>query len=262
MTIDMDLNNPKDQDDRSLNGKDPFAGLTVGTAGAVDQSLPRMLYEQLRANILVGKLRAGQVLRQEELAQRFNVSRVPLREALSQLEADGLIEYRPRRGYAVAALDPEEIVELFELRAVIEEHAGRVAAQSRTQENVAEVERIVDAMDALDVHAPDFSSKWTLLNYELHQRIISSSRRKRLTKIAAALRSTTEPYVAMEIDLTGDAMDAGRQHREMLEAFRAGDTNGLAELSRAHVESTARRLLKGLRSRTLSSNTTASTDKD
>ena len=236
------------------NGKgDIFAGLGVGDTDLGDQSLPRMLYEKLRGHILVGTLRAGQVLRQEELAQRFNVSRVPLREALSQLEADGLIEARPRRGFAVASLDPDEIVELFELRTVIEEHAGRIAAQSRTPQDVEDVERIVDAMDGLDLHAADFRNKWTLLNYEFHNRIIASSRRKRLTKIAATLRSTTEPYVAMEIDLTGDATDAGREHREMLEAFRAGDTNGLGELSRAHVEGTARRLLKGLRVRTLSS---------
>ncbi len=226
-----------------------LANLSFDSAPVADASLPRMLYEKLRANILVGVLKSGQVLRQEELARRFNVSRVPLREALSQLEADGLIEARPRRGYAVTSLDPEEIVELFELRMVIEEHAGKVAAQSRTAQDIADVEKIVETMDALDPQAPGFSRQWTLLNYEFHNRIIASSRRKRLTRIAGTLRSTTEPYVGMEIDLTGDAEDAGREHREMLEALRAGDSRGLAELSRQHVEGTAQRLLKGLRTR-------------
>lgn len=228
-----------------------FSDLFVGDEPVADSSLPRMLYERLRANILVGALKSGQVLRQEELARHFKVSRVPLREALSQLEADGLIEARPRRGYAVTSLDPEEIVELFELRMVIEEHAGKVAAQSRTAQDIADVEKIVKAMEALSPDEPGFSRQWTLLNYEFHNRIIASSRRKRLTRIAGTLRSTTEPYVGMEIDLTGDAEDAGREHREMLEALRAGDASGLAELSRLHVEGTARRLLKGLRTRSL-----------
>jgi len=211
-----------------------------------------MLYEQLRSYLLVGELKSGQVLRQEELARRFNVSRVPLREALSQLEADGLIEARPRRGYAVTALDSEEIVELFELRMVIEEHAGRIAARSRTPQDIEAVELLVASMEALDPRGPEFSRQWTLLNYEFHHRIIASTRRRRLTRIAGTLRSTTEPYVGMEIDLTGDAEDAAREHRELLAALRAGDADGLAELSRLHVEGTARRLLKGLRSQSQS----------
>jgi len=217
-----------------------------GVSGAA--SLPHMLYEQLRSYLLVGELKSGQVLRQEELARRFNVSRVPLREALSQLEADGLIEARPRRGYAVTALDSEEIVELFELRMVIEEHAGRIAARSRTPQDIKEVELVLASMEALDPHEPGFSRQWTLLNYAFHHRIIASTRRRRLTRIAGTLRSTTEPYVGMEIDLTGDAEDASREHRELLAALRAGDADGLAELSRLHVEGTARRLMKGLRS--------------
>ncbi len=219
-----------------------------GTPNAAS-SLPRMLYEQLRGSILVGALQAGQVLRQEELARRFKVSRVPLREALSQLEADGLIESRPRRGYAVTALDPAEIVEVFDLRMLIEEHAGRVAAHSRTPADIADVERLIVAMEQLDPRASDYRSRWTLLNYEFHLRIIESTRRKRLSRIAGTLRSTVEPYVSVEIDLTGNAEAAAREHREMLEALRAGDADGLAELSRQHVESTAKRLLKGLRAK-------------
>lgn len=213
-----------------------------------------MLYERLRGSILVGTLQAGQVLRQEELARSFNVSRVPLREALSQLEADGLIESRPRRGYAVTALDQAEIVEVFDLRMLIEEHAGRIAALSRTPADVVEVEKLVVVMEQLDPKAPDYRSRWTLLNYEFHLRIIECTRRKRLSRIAGTLRSTVEPYVSVEIDLTGNAEAAAREHREMLEALRAGDAAGLAELSRQHVESTARRLLKGLRSKAAAEN--------
>lgn len=225
------------------------AGLAADGTPVGDSSLPRLLYEQLRGHILVGTLKAGQVLRQEELARSFNVSRVPLREALSQLEADGLIESRPRRGYAVTSLDTDEIVEVFDLRMLVEEHAGRIAAHSRTPADIAEVERLVAEMEQLDPGASDHRNRWTLLNYEFHLRIIESTRRKRLSRIAGTLRSTVEPYVSVELDLTGNAEAALREHREMLEALRAGDADGLAELSRQHVGSTARRLLKGLRAK-------------
>ena len=227
-----------------MNAEAAALGIDVPSLG--DSSLPRQLYEQLRGHILVGTLKAGQVLRQEELARRFNVSRVPLREALSQLEADGLIESRPRRGYAVSSLHTDEIVEVFDLRMLVEEHAGRIAAHSRTPADLAEVERLVLAMERLDPGAADYRHRWTLLNYEFHLRIVESTRRKRLSRIAGTLRSTVEPYVSVELDLTGNAETALREHREMLAALRAGDATGLAELSREHVESTARRLLKGL----------------
>lgn len=211
--------------------------------------LPQLLYDHLRGRILNGVLGVGQVLRQEELAQQFNVSRVPLREALSRLEADGLIEARPRRGFAVSALDPQEIVEVFELRAVVEEHAAAVAAQKRTREDVAAVEALLEEMERLDSKSARYHERWAMLNYEFHSRMIASSKRRRLARIVGNLRGAVEPYVRMELKMTGDVVEAGREHREILEAFRAGDSRGLAELSRAHVEGTARRLLKGLRQR-------------
>lgn len=212
-------------------------------------SLPDAIYDRLKGDILVGALEVGQVLRQEEIARQFNVSRVPLREAFNRLEADGLLEARPRKGFAVATLDPKEILEVFELRMVIEEHAGRVAAQSRTEQDVREVEELVEAMEALDKSARDFTSRWTLLNYDFHARIVASSGRRRLARIAGNLRSAVQPYVRVELDITGDVEEAGQEHREMLEAFRAGDGNTLARLSRLHVEHTSDRLLAGLRSR-------------
>jgi DNA-binding GntR family transcriptional regulator len=212
-------------------------------------SLPAQLEKQLRRDILGGALKAGQVLRQEELAQRFNVSRVPLREALSRLEADGLIDLRPRKGYAVAQLDPQEIVEIFDIRQVLEEHAGRVAALTRTQADVDELEQLIHSMEALDPKNKEQRDQWALANYDFHLRLIASGRRKRLTRIAFNLRDVVEPYVNMEVAVTGDVLQATREHREMLEAFRAGDAAGLAALCRSHVAGTAERLLAGIRHR-------------
>ncbi|MET3304462.1 GntR family transcriptional regulator [Bradyrhizobium diazoefficiens] len=105
------------------------------------EPLPNLIYERLRIDILEGVLRPGQLLRQEELSKRFDVSRVPLREAMTRLVADGLIVLRPRRGYAVSSLRRSEILEIFELRAVVEEHAGMLAARARTRDDIQRVEQ-------------------------------------------------------------------------------------------------------------------------
>jgi DNA-binding GntR family transcriptional regulator len=238
---------------RSARTPDTLVGsaTTLGNAS----SLPQLIYDRMKGDILTGALEVGQVLRQEEIARQFNVSRVPLREAFSRLEADGLLEARPRRGFAVATLDPKEILEVFELRSVIEEHAGRVAAQARTEQDVLDAEDLIRTMEALDRSDPDFVSRWMLLNYEFHSRIIASSGRRRLARIAGNLRGAVEPYVRVELFITGDVDEAAREHRELLEAFRAGDGNALGRLSREHVDHTAGRLLAGLRARAVDAST-------
>jgi len=209
--------------------------------------LPEIIYKQLRVNILDGTLKPGAVLRQEEIARLFNVSRVPVREAMGRLETDGLIVLRPRRGYAVTELQQDEIVEIFELRMVIEEHAATIAARARTQDDIDAVERLLLQMEALAARSTDYDNQWASLNRDFHSRLVHASRRKRLANIADTLRDTVEAYVRMEMRLTGDVSQALREHREIFEAFKAGDAHGLAMLSRSHVEETARRLLSGLR---------------
>ena len=210
-------------------------------------SLPELVYRKLRSGILDGSLRPGIPLRQEEIARQFKVSRVPVREAMSRLETDGLLVLRPRRGYAVTQLDQEEIVEIFELRMVIEEHAGAVAARARTRQDISDVEQLVLRMERLAQTSKDYGSQWSQLNREFHARIIGSSHRKRLTATAETLRDAVEAYVRMEMRLTGSVDDALREHREIFQAFKTGDADALSRLSRQHVESTARRLMDGLR---------------
>lgn len=213
--------------------------------------LPSMIYRQLHADIVSGQLPSGRVLRQEELARRFNVSRVPLREALTRLEAEGLIQQRPRRGYAVAELDASAIVEVFELRMVIEQHAGAVAARARSQADIAAVGELLERMRRLDPSCAGYAQQWTTLNYQFHQRIIASSRRRTLVRVASNLRDSVEPYVNIEVAMTRSFESSELEHQEIFEAFKAGDADGLAELSRRHVESTSRRLLQVLRERAL-----------
>lgn len=212
-------------------------------------SLPDLVYQSLRAQILRGALKPGQRLRQEELSRELAVSRVPLREAMTRLAADGLVELNPRRGYAVKSLRPSEIVEIFELRAVVEEHAGFRAAYARTSEDVADAERLLKASEAIDLRSEKSIDSWSQLNYQFHARIIASAGREHLARFAGLLRDTVEPYIRVEVSMTGDVEEAQLDHRQLFTAYRDGDAPELARLSREHVEHTAQRLLRGLRER-------------
>lgn len=211
--------------------------------------LSEVLHQRVRLDILNGVLKRGQVLRQEELARRFNVSRVPLREAMSRLEAEGLIVLRPRRGYAVMSLDEADIIEIFDIRAVLEEHAGHVAALARTPEDVDDVAKLLQRMETLDLHAPDQFAEWFRCNREFHARIIRSSRRNRVAQLARSLLDAVEPYIrtAAQHRIKGHARDADSEHRELFNAFRAGDAQGLAQICRRHVENSAQRVLRRMR---------------
>jgi DNA-binding GntR family transcriptional regulator len=211
--------------------------------------LPDVVYQSLRAQIISGTLKPGQRLRQEELSRELDVSRVPLREAMTRLAADGLIVLSPRRGYAVTSLQSNEILEIFELRAVVEEHAAYRAAYARTKEDIAEVERILKASEAIDLQSGRNIESWLQLNYEFHARIIGASGRNHLARFAGLLRDTVEPYIRVEVNMTGDVEEAQHDHRQLFAAFRDGDARELARLSRLHVEGTAQRLLDGLRER-------------
>ena len=207
------------------------------------RSLPEIVYAWLRERILNGSLAPGSELRQEQLARQFAVSRVPVREAMSRLQAEGLIVLRPRRGFAVTSLELSEIVEIFELRMVLEEHALTVATRARRTADIAEVEAILARMEALDRSGADYLLEWGSLNRQFHARLIAAAGRQRLSEVALGLRDAVEPYIRLESHFTGDFGEAETEHRAIFEAFRAGDPEQAGRLSGAHCASTLRRLV-------------------
>ncbi len=209
-------------------------------------SLPEIVYERLRRGILTGEYPPGHALRQDELAAKLGTSRVPLREAMRRLETEGLLILRPRRGYAVISLEEDEIREIFELRAEIEEYAGKIAAVTRTPSDIALVETALGAMEDISVSTPRKLDKWLDANTEFHERLFGSAQRKHLLRITQLLRDLVEPYIRVEVGLTKDVAQAQSEHRAMVTALRKGDATRLGQLCRQHCEHTARRLINAL----------------
>lgn len=209
--------------------------------------LSEAIYLAIRERIFNGSTPPGTELRQELLAQQLGVSRVPLREAMSRLQAEGLIVLRPRRGFAVTSLDLSEIVEIFELRMVLEEHAIGVATRSRTQADLTDVEELLRRMTEMDKSAPNYLGRWLDVNREFHHRLVASARRPRVSSLITNLRDTIEPYIRIESHLMGEVDDAGNEHQAIVEAFRARAADKAGALIRDHVAGAMNRLIDSVR---------------
>ncbi|WP_158240689.1 GntR family transcriptional regulator [Telmatospirillum siberiense] len=224
----------------------------VNVLQAEFRALPDVLYQSLRESILNGSLPPGSELRQELIAKQFGVSRVPVREALSRLQAEGLIILRPRRGFAVTSLDLAEIIEVFELRMVLEQHALETATRLRTESDVLAVEALLTAMESLDPQAEGYLPAWLDVNREFHNRLIASARRQRLSTLTINLRDTIEPYVRIESYFTGQVDDAAAEHRALFAAFKDRDATRAGEISRDHCLGSMNRLVDSIRRHGLS----------
>ena len=211
---------------------------------ASPSSLPDTIYAALREAVLAGVYRPGEALRQEALARQFDASRVPVREALKRLEAEGLVMLRPRRGFVVTTLDIDEIEEVFQLRMMLEEHAAFLATLVRTANDIAEVEHLLHALDDTPVDTSEGIARWSSLNRQLHSRLIVSSRRKHVSSITNMLRDRVETYVRVEVSMTGDLDNAQAEHHAIFEAFKGGDAAAAGRLCREHCRHTAERLVE------------------
>lgn len=201
-----------------------------------------MVADVLREAILRGILVAGQQLRQDEIARELGVSHIPVREALRQLEAEGLVRLRPYRGFEVSELSPEEVEELYEIRIPLECQALRLALPHLTDEDLARAERILDAIDA-----EGDPSAWSELNTEFHAVLYAPSRRQRLLNLIRTLRTNVDRYLRLYISVMQRKQYSQREHRKILEAVRRRDAAGAVAALEEHLGIACRMLVDYLR---------------
>jgi DNA-binding GntR family transcriptional regulator len=209
--------------------------------------MPEAVYQQLKTAILTGVFRPGQTLRQEDVARQLGVSRGPLREALPKLEAEGMIISTPHRGCTVVSLAPAEIMEIFELRAMLEASLAKAAARKKEPNAVRRLREIASIMRSLQVSTVEADQqRWFDLNYELHDILLTVAGRRHHQRVLEIVRALAEPYIRMEIHLTGSFAEAQEEHDGLIDAFAAGDCEGLEKLTREHVQRTAQRIIEAI----------------
>ena len=210
-------------------------------------TLPDFAYARLREQILSGELPADAPLRQEKLAASLGLSRLPIREALTRLESEGLVMLRPRRGYVVASLDVDEVQEIFDMRMVIEEHAGYLATTRRSDQDVADVEAVFRKMEVMAPGSSEEIVTYSLLNRAFHERLFASTGRNRLRGLLSTLQDNAERFTRMGARLVCDLEFAHAEHLLILNAFREGKAELVGKYSRDHVYQTGQRLIEILK---------------
>jgi DNA-binding GntR family transcriptional regulator len=217
-----------------VSGYDPQRLETlVTTMRGRYETTQELVLATLREAILDGVLPPGARLRQEDLATVFKTSRIPVREALRVLEYEGLAESEPHRGFAVTALDGDQIEEIYELRTVLESHAVRLAIPLLTQPDLDELQRLHEAMEA----AQDDDER--LARREaFYLRLYSVTARPRLVGLIARLHQEVARSLRWKL-----VQHSPSHHESFFEAVRNGD----ADLAYAELASHYRKVVALLR---------------
>lgn len=211
----------------------------LGRVSTKDQVTAR-----LRDAITTGVLTPGQRLQQEELAERLGVSRMPVREALRQLEAEGLVTFQPYRGAIVAKLSADELIEIYEIRIALETLALRGALPSFDAARLRNLEATLALMEGTDD-----SERWLALNRTFHDQLYMHPTRRLLLEHIAALRNKSEPFLRLFAAAPDRTHHAQAEHRAILSACRAGDVDTACRLLGEHLQTTVLSLSSALRER-------------
>jgi DNA-binding GntR family transcriptional regulator len=191
------------------------------------------LGDEIEERIATGRYRPGMRLDEQELADEFGVSRTPIREALIQLSAAGLVDLRPRRGAVVAEVGPARLCEMFEVMAELEAMCGRLAAR---RIDAAEQQALLKAHHACeaarDAQDPD---EYYRRNEVFHQRIYAASHNGFLAEQASALHRRLRPYRRLQLRVRNRMQTSYSEHQAIVDAILAGDGERAAEALRSHV---------------------------
>jgi DNA-binding GntR family transcriptional regulator len=200
---------------------------------ATAQNAWQRLRDELENEILTGALMPGERLDEVPLANRFGVSRTPIREALMQLASAGLVEIRPRRGAVVAELGPGRLVEMFEVMAELEGMAGRLAARRHTEADAAAIRAAHEACRA--AAASGDCDAYYYENERFHLAIYAASHSGFLAEQCTALHRRLKPYRRLQLRVRNRLGVSFAEHDGIVAAILAGDGEAANAALRAHV---------------------------
>lgn len=196
------------------------------------QTAQQAVLAELRGLIIRGELQPATPIHQESLAEQFGVSRVPVREALKILEGEGFVVYAAHRGYSVAKLEVADLLEIYDLRGVLESHVAR-AAVPRLEE--ADLVRMRDAMTAMDQAADDQDMVAVgVQNRVFHFALLERSELNRAVEMIRRLWDTTDPYRSLYFQKPLNRETVNAEHELIFDACSARDVDRVVELLAVH----------------------------
>jgi DNA-binding GntR family transcriptional regulator len=203
-----------------------------------EQALHETIRSQLRYEILSGILPVGQPLRQDALARRFHASRIPVREALRQLESEGLVMHHLNRGAVVAGMSLEQICEVLDIRIALECHAAKLSVPNMVESDFQTMENILTAYSRAET-----VQEWAEYNRRFHLALTSASNNRRLRRLIEDFCLNTDRYTHVLMSKATGKEGPQSDHYRILEACRRRDTQEVVRLLEEHINETRRELL-------------------
>src|SRR5215831_1222161 len=210
-------------------------------SGIPRQSLTSAVADKLREQIIRGEIPEGAQLRQDAIATQYQVSRIPVREALRQLDAEGLIAIVPNRGAIVPALSPNDIGELFSIRALLEPEVLKLSIPHLTEEDFAEAGAVLRKYVS-ELRKQEHVSAWGRLNWQFHSILYSRANQPRFMAIIRNVNNSGERYTRLQLYLTHGVKRANDEHHQILELCRQRDVTAACDLLREHIRHAGRSL--------------------
>jgi len=205
------------------------------------ESLSDQIVKDLRRQIITGQLPDGAPLRQERLAAELGVSRVPLREAIRQLEAEGLVTSELHKGTVVSSLSLDEIEELFEIRVRMETWLFEAAIPRMTDTDFKLAEQITEeALRSGNVE------NWGELNWRFHEALYKPSGKRIALRLLRTVHDNANRYINLQIAVAQDVAHELADHQMLISFARLGDIRRGVDTLRAHIQRVSRNLIVSL----------------
>ena len=204
------------------------------------QSLTDQIVAEVRRRIISGDLPEGTPLRQEKLAAELGVSRVPLREAIRQLEAEGLVVSEVHKGTVVSSLSLPELQEIFEIRVQLETWLFALAIPRMSEADFALADAIIAESAASDV------GKWGEFNWRFHSALYAPAGRTMALKMLKGVHDNANRYINLQLAVVADVEHELVDHRNLLAFARLRDVDGGVALLRRHIETVAENLVRSI----------------
>lgn len=208
-----------------------------------DMSQGEVAYFRLHRAIREGVFRPGDRLREADVAAQLELSRTPIREALRKLEADGIVEHRARIGAVIRTLEYTEVVELYEMRAVLEHTAAKMAAKHAS---LAEIDELCDLNIQIEGALNDPTTA-AALNQNFHRCIYRATRNRFLQESARALNNALMLLGPTTLADSKRINVVFGQHQDIINAIRAADVDAAGAAAKTHLETSLRHRLKVMR---------------
>ena len=207
-------------------------------------SLAKQAYAQLRHEIMTCTLSPGQVVSERELARQYEVSKTPIREALSQVCHDGLMQRLPGRGYMVAPITIKDIRDLFDLRLILEMTAAERAAQHPSSARIAALKEMSVISYCLD--DPESHVLFLKTNRDFHLALAEAAGNRRLMKTMERLMVEMDRLFHLGLRLRDSSEEMKQEHQEVVAALEIGDAEGARDAIMRQINTSRDRILEAI----------------